>query len=443
MARKKEETQEELLKESIKTENEDVAVPADSAQTEATDTEIEDGDAGVVSDDENITVEDVVKEEMPEVKSELTAEDAAEFANESSLADAFFRRSIVVPGRKKRRQAFRDEEQIIGDENGEIATFGSAKKREYEILSDSAKATKPKVLYGRVDGIEEMELGTNKVPMAVCHLITDKRVDINTENELKSGIYKIVIPAPMFFIYDKEEYMTPEGYDSLKKKMDMRVNSIVEFVVYDIDMSEEKVLASRISAMQLLGYDYYLGKNAPIKPGKIAKGYITYVNSRCVIVDVFGAEIAIPYSELSWKYIKNPLDEKNTFYVGAPVAVRIKSVETAKATIYGRNYPYLKVTGSIKDAKENPNKMFFERYVKGQKYHGRVGYRLATGEYIVNLGSRGSGIDGGMATCICKAPSIELGGTPYVGQNCTVAIVGKNEEGYRIAGAFTYLEPRD
>lgn len=439
MARKKEETQDELLRESnLEAENEDTTDPTEA---EAADTEIENADAA--PDEENITVEDVVKEEMPEVKSKLTAEDAAEFANESSLSDAFFRRSIVVPGRKKRRQAFRDEEQVIGDENGEISTFGSAKKREYEILSDSAKATKPKVLYGRVDGIEEMELGANKIPMAVCHLITDKRADINTENELKSGIYKIVIPAPMFFIYDKEEYATPEGYDSLKKKMDMRVNSIIEFVVYDIDMSEEKVLASRISAMQLIGYDYYLGKNAPIKPGKIAKGYITYVNSRCVIVDVFGAEIAIPYSELSWKYIKNPLDEKNTFYVGAAVPVRIKSVETAKATIYGRNYPYLKVTGSIKDAKENPNKMFFERYVKGQKYHGEVGYRLATGEYIVNLGSRGSGIDGSMATCICKAPSIELGGTPYVGQNCTVAIVGKNEDGYRIAGAFTYLEPRD
>ena len=71
---------------------------------------------------------------------------------------------------------------------------------------------------------------------------------------------------------------------------------------------------------------------------------------------------------------------------------------------------------------------------------GQIGYRLNTGEYIVNLGSDGDGIDGSRATCICKAPSIELGGTPYIGQHCMIAITDKDDKDYKFRGAFTYLE---
>ena len=59
----------------------------------------------------------------------------------------------------------------------------------------------------------------------------------------------------MFFIYNREEYATQEGYPQLKKNLDMRIGSIAEFVVYDINMAQEDVLASRIRAMQILGYE--------------------------------------------------------------------------------------------------------------------------------------------------------------------------------------------
>ncbi|MEE1255644.1 MAG: S1 RNA-binding domain-containing protein [Lachnospiraceae bacterium] len=420
----------------VKTEQPQEKETNEETDVEAVDPAMEEEE----SPNEAVTEEDVLKTEMPVKKATLTQKDAEEFEKQATLEDAFLRRSITLPGRRKQKAAFKDEEVIIGDEGGEINTFGSLKKKEYEMLAASAKASKPKVLYGRIDGIEEMEVGKIRVPIAVCHLITDKRIDINTDNEMTSGIYKIQIPAPMLFIYNQEEFETPEGYDTLKKKMDMRVGSIVEFVVYDINMDDEVVLASRIRAMQILSYDYYLGKKAQIKPGVKAKGYITYVNASGVCVDVFGAECFISHSELSWKYIKNPLNERKHFYVGAPVPVRIKSVESARASIYGREYPYIKITGSIKDAKDNPNKMFFEKYVIRQKYAGEIGYVLTTGEYIVNLGSSGDGIDGCRATCMCKAPAIELGGTPYVGQKCMVAITNKDEKDYRLIGAFTYLE---
>lgn len=389
---------------------------------------------------EELTEEDFVKEEKPVVPSNLSEEDADEFQKEATIIDAFLRRSITIPGRKKRREAFREEEAIIGDEAGEIATFASKKKREYEILSDSAKSEKPKVLYGRVDGVEEIVIGNLKSAMVVCHLVADNRADINTDREIDSAIYKIKIPAPMFFVYNREEMATQEGYPMLKKNLDMRVGAIVEFVVYDINMAEEDVLASRIRAMQILSYDYYLSSRAQIKPGVLAKGYVQYVNSKGVVVDVLGSDCFIPNDELAWKFIGNALEERKDFAVGKAVPVRIKSVEKASAEIYGRNYPYIRTTGSIKDAKPNPNKQFFEKFELGQKYIGEIAYRLATGEYIVNLGAT-PGNSGDRATCICKAPAIELGGTPYPGQQCSVAITSKNNENYRFSGTITYLEP--
>ena len=62
--------------------------------------------------------------------------------------------------------------------------------------------------------------------------------------------------------------------------------------------TEEDVLASSVTAKQLLQYDWYLGKRAKIKPGVKAKGHITYICSKGIIVNVMGAETFIKNSEL-------------------------------------------------------------------------------------------------------------------------------------------------
>lgn len=438
----------------VKLENEQTEKTVTENSVNETDEKLEDAAESVDMDDDDEeeaqaaqetedarTDEDYRKETLPVVESKITEEQADEFAKVSAFVDSFMRRSIAIPGKRKRRATFSDDEAIIGDENHEMETVGSARKREYDLLSDSAKATKPKVLWGRVFGIEEMELAGTKVPFAVCNLIAEKTNDVRTENEIRSGIYKIKIPAPMFFIYDEKEYEGEEGYANLKKKMDMRVGSVIEFVVYNISMDDTEVLASRVRAMQILSYDAYLGKNKVIKPGVKAKGNITYINRHGIVVDVFGAEFFIGYNELSWRYIENALDQPD-FKVGGPVVVRIKSMETAQKEIYGNVYPYMKVTGSVKDAYENPNKIYFDKYKEYQKYRGQIAFRLPQGAYIVNLGSEYEGINGNKATCICKAPSDDFGGPAYVGQNCTVIIQQKNPETFNISGAFVYREQK-
>lgn len=384
---------------------------------------------------------DIIKKEMPVQEAHITPEEADEYQKIAAFEDAFWRRSITIPGKRKQRAAFRDEEVILGDANHEMDSLGSLRKKEYDLLSDSAKASKPKVLYGRVYGVEEMEIGTKKVPFCVCNLIAENYADIRTDKEITSSIYKIKIPAPLMMIYDESEYEGEEGYATLKKRLDMRVGSIVEFVVYDINMENTEVLASRVRAMQLLSYDAYLGKNKFLYPGCKVKGNVTYINRSGILVDVFGAEFFVPYNELSWRYIENALDQSE-FTVGGPVVVRLKSMEPARKEIYGHFYPYMKVTGSVKDAYENPNRLYFNKYELHQKYRGQIAFRLPQGAYIVNLGSEREGINGNRATCICKAPSDDFGGVPFVGQNCSVVIVSKDEETHNMSGAFVYREQK-
>lgn len=386
------------------------------------------------------TEEAFTKGETPIEESTLTEKDAASFASQMELGNEFIRRSIALPGRKRRKQVFKEEEPIIGDDNNEIETYESMKQREYEILSDSAKSQKPKVLYGRMIGTEVVQIGETKTVMAVCSLLAVNSADIKTDREIRSAIYKIKIPAPLFFFDYQNRYTEEQAFEDLKYVMDTRVGSIIEFVVYNINMDEDDVLASRINAMQILSYDYYLGKKARIKPGTIAKGRIVFASRNGVMVDVLGADVFISRQELAWKYISNVLDEKE-FRVGKAIAVRVSSVETDSAEIFGRNYPFVKIKASAKDARKNPNQLYYDKFEVGQKYIGYIAYHLATGQYIVNLGEDGKGVNNEQPVCICKAPSVQMGGVPYVGQKCSVAIIDKNEKTYQFVGSFTYMEP--
>ncbi len=395
---------------------------------------------------EEVTEEEISdKTVMPIEQSEITPEKTADFEVTMELSDAFIRRTINVPGsrrgmRRAVREAFDEAEEIIGDDNDELNTYARAKKIEYDILSDSANSTKPKAVYGVVDGIEEMQVGTVRTVMAICHLIAASASDINTDREIKSSIYKIRIPAPLFFIDENGRYSAPEAYDDLRYTMSMRIGSIVEFVVYNISLEDEDVLASRLGAMQIISYDNYLGKRARIKPGSLVKGRIVLVTRTGLVVDVQGADVFIKRSELTWRYLDDLLYEKE-FRAGNPILVRVTSVDTAKTEVFGRQYPYVKIKASAKDAKENPNKMYFDRYKIGQKYSGYIAYHLKTGAYIVNLGLKDTGVNCEQATCICRAPVMELGGVPYNGQKCVVAIVAKDPATFRINGAFTHMEP--
>lgn len=433
-------SEEEIKKEEImETADEVDSVDAAEAGDQIVNDEEEMEEEPVVTEEDLAKEKSVIKDADPSTQSEETADT---FMKETLDADQFARRTVNIPGKKKLRKAFAEDETIIGDEIGEIDTFAKLKKREYDYLVDSAKSTKPKVLYGRIDGIEEVEIGSVRVLEVVAHLAAANRNDLNTENEITSNIYKIKIPVQMLTFSIPDKYFLEENYNALKTLVNMRIKSIVEFVVYDVDPTEEVVLASSVTAKQLLQYDWYLGKRAMIKPGVKAKGHIVYINSKGVVVNVMGAEVFIKNSELRWGFVDNPLHEKNNFYIGKSVPVRILSVATDSKEILGRKYPYVKIEASMKDAIENPNVTFFDKYIEKQIYNGVIAYHMIDGNYIVKLGSDCRGLNGDGVMCMCKAPSLNFGAAPYVGQEVKVAIIEKDEKTHKIRAVFQWMDQK-
>jgi len=389
-------------------------------------TAVEEENVEEVEEDEEESVEELLEEnavEVDEIKTTNADEKAAIFKKDIELEDAFFRRTITLASKRGRRKVFH-QERVIGDEYGEIETEGSQRKKEYDILSDSAKASKPKILTGRVYGVEPIEVDKGiKTVYAKVNLICDPSIK---KEEEEPSLYTVNIPAQMFFFNDNpEKYEGAEGFELLYRDMQARTGSLVNFIVYNVQANDDNVLASRIGAMQLKSYDMYLGKNKQIEVGSIALGNVTYVGKYGIQCEICGAECYIPNEELSWNHISAA---NNVFEVGDKVKVKILSIDTAKVKVYGRNYSYIKVTASIKQASPNPAEKYFNTFVENAKYNGVIQMRLDTGEYFVNLGGR--------MTCKCKAPSF---GSPRIGQECVVTIIKKNHENKTINGIITYL----
>lgn len=373
--------------------------------------------------------EDSVKEVPSGNRKPITSEVAKAFEEATAQEDMFLRRSIVLPENKRKiRKAFKSEE-IIGDEDGEIMTEGRQREMEYQLLSDSAKSQRPKILTGRITGIEAVEIGNSRTYEAKVSLIANPR-DENIRALMRVGkepasIYSIYIPAPMLFFYrNPARYEGEEGQNHLFKDMKSRIGSIIDFVVYRVSPDDDRVIGSRIRAMQLKSQQYYLNpRTKKVEPGSICKARVTSVGVLGIFADVLGAECFIANEELSWQHFNAALDE---YDVGDLIKVKVKTIETDKSVIYGREYSYVSITASVRDAEPRPIDKYGAKFTIGSTYDGVVTYRHQTGLYYVRLSNQ---ID-----CVCKPPAFN---TPHIGQKCSVVITDKTKDGIR--GNFSYL----
>ena len=376
-------------------------------------------------------IQEVNNPDNNENKVQVTAEAAEKFQASSDEEDMFLRRHINVPGRRALRKAFAQEE-IVGDEFGEIVTEGRQRELEYQVLSDSAKARKPKRLLGRVKGVEPVYGEGNRIISyeAKVSLIMnpdDPQVKaLIKEKKEPASIYSVYIPAPMFFFFRKPElFEGPDGMRNLLRAMRNKINAIVEFVVYDISADDNRVIGSRVRAMQLKAYEYYLDpRNKKIVPGTKAYARITEVGVQGVTAEVCGAECFIPNNELSWLRLNAASDE---FRVGDSIPVVVKTVEVGKIEVNKREMQYVAITASAKDAQKSPIEKYGADYCDGSFYPGVVTYRLASGLYFVRIDNK---ID-----CTCFPPDF---GTPHIGSNCSVVIKGRNDKG--LTGSFAYFD---
>ena len=365
-----------------------------------------------------------------EKKEEVTADSAKAFQEKADEEDAFLRRTIHLPSRRAIRKAF-EQEEIIGDEFDEIVTEGKQRELEYQVLSDSAKAKKPKRLLGRVVGIEPVYGSDNKLLTynAKVSLIMNPqdpqiKALIKEKKEPKS-IYSVYIPAPVFFFQRRPElFAGEEGMRNLSRAMKNKINALVEFVVYDISPDDKRVIGSRIRAMQLKAYDYFLNpRGRRAKVGDKCAARITEVGVKGITVEVCGAETFIPNDDLSWLHINNA---KKEYKVGQTIAVIVKSIEIGRIEANGRSTQYVAVTASAKEATKKPMEAHGDEYQLNAQYPGILEYRLPSGKYIVRIDNK--------VEAICYPPDF---GTPTIGGECSVFLKDKNDIGF--TGNLSYF----
>ncbi len=392
----------------------------------------EEKDAVIVSEEEQLST--LNNTAVGNVK-EVTKETAKEFQKLSDEEDMFLRRSIHLPSRKAIREAFESEE-LIGDEFGEVEQEGARRALEYQVLSDSAKAKKPKRLLGRVIGVEPIYGSNDKIISyeAKVSLImnpTDPAVrEKIKEKKEERSLYNIYIPAPVFLLQRRPELFEGEdGLQNLYRVMKNKTDALIEFVVYDISPDNKRVIGSRIRAMQLKAYDYYLDPaNKKISVGSKCAARITEVGVKGITVEISGAETFIPNDDISWLHINNARNEKK-LKVGRAIPVIIKSVEVGEVSMNGRNTKYVAVTASGKEATKKPMELYADEYQigGGATYPGVVTYRFPSGKYIVRIDNK--------VEAICYPPEF---GTPRIGKDCSVYLTGTNDDGF--TGTFAYFE---
>ena len=234
------------------------------------------------------------------------------------------------------------------------------------------------------------------------------------------GDYKILIPAEEA-VTPPEDFRGRPPEDVLHQLLTRRLGAEVDYIVRGVDAEAHIAVASRLEAMRAKRREYYFSTdrdgNYTIHADLCAEARVVSVIRAGIFVDVFGLEVYIPLSELSYQRM---MDAASAFQPGQRILVRILEVNRA------RGYE-VQVSASVKQAGENPFEKAIRKYSVGNRYVGTVSLVNTTGVFVA--------LDGGI-DCLCNYPKR---GRPPRGARATVKILGINHETNRIWGAITHI----
>ena len=234
------------------------------------------------------------------------------------------------------------------------------------------------------------------------------------------GDYKILIPAEEA-VTPPEDFRGRPPEDVLHQLLTRRLGAEVDYIVRGVDTEAHIAVASRLEAMRAKRREYYFSTdrdgNYTIHADLCAEARVVSVIRAGIFVDVFGLEVYIPLSELSYQRM---MDAASAFQPGQRILVRILEVNRA------RGYE-VQVSASVKQAGENPFEKAIRKYSVGNRYVGTVSLVNTTGVFVA--------LDGGI-DCLCNYPKR---GRPPRGARATVKILGINHETNRIWGAITHI----
>lgn len=310
---------------------------------------------------------------MPEQTTPTVLEDTAVPINAGEAAQ---RRQRIIPI----------------DQTRSVQTTRDQKRSELIDLVESQKSGR--VLSGIVQG-RELNSDASSVYAVVYH-----------------GSYKVIIPAEQMLP------LTPETEPMQIALVTKRLGAEIDYVVAGIDMETGVAAGSRLAAMAIRQRELLRTNHDgayEIQENDLAEARVVSVIRSGIFVELFGLEIFVPLSELSYQRWLNAEDH---FVVGQRILVQILTITRDDAEA-------LAMTVSVKRAAEESFLSSVARYKVNDLYIGTVSMITTSGVFV--------SLDG--VDCLCRFPRR---GRPPIGTNVTVKILGIDSESKRIWGVIVH-----
>lgn len=178
---------------------------------------------------------------------------------------------------------------------------------------------------------------------------------------------RIVIPvSEMMITLNSVNYQNETMDERLTRICNSMLGAETDVIIKGIDKKALSVVASRKEAMIKKRERFYLtplSDGLPhIREGRIAEGRIIAVSPMVARIELFGLEVTIPASQISWDWIS---DVSESFHVGETLNVLVTKVE-------GETPDNLKVEVDVKSITPNTSKDNLSKCVVQGKYIGEV-----------------------------------------------------------------------
>lgn len=330
---------------------------------------------------------------------------------ESMLSKMFDKRRTQAATREERRELYRDAERAVQIDGFRAESDADKKRNEIRRLMTAAQSVPPQILRGSVIGFHKTS--------------EDGTWVIDVQEKDSEGNVRILIPIDQFMTNHKE--YAEERF--LVNELQGRINSDVDFIIYQVVEKDGLAAASRIAAQEQKIYRNFIRPMEDEVPricdGMIVPATVISVRRDRVRVDISGAEAVIKSEDLSWTAL-NSIEKE--FKVGDVFNVKVSEIKTVEYKTAQRTYRLLSLRASKREAEPDPREKYFDQFEQGQFCGGEVKAFTDNGLIFVRVADK--------MDCLCRAPQ---SGTPARGDKVIVLIQEKNPEEKRLYGVIKSL----
>ncbi|MEE1503083.1 MAG: S1 RNA-binding domain-containing protein, partial [Acutalibacteraceae bacterium] len=300
--------------------------------------------------------------------------------------------------RKRKAKPAEPKTEVVSF-SGEKTVLTEEDKLRENILDLVASQKTGKILTGKIVGIEQH--GTVKVAV------------------LYHGEFKVIIPAEYLIPASSVPKSSKNYTAAISHSTIKRLGAEVDYIVEGFDHENNVAIGNRLKAMEARRKHFYFGfdrqGNKLVYPDAYCEARVVSVVRSGVFVEVLGVETFVRLNELSYQRINNTEDE---FRTGMTVLVKVLALDTS-------DKDNIRISVSIKQAKENPATKALAKISEGGYYMGKVTMVDVYGVFV----SLDCGID-----CLCKLPFYER---PIRGAKASVKVMGVDRENGKVWGVIS------